>query len=178
MEEGDLMADDPKRANAFSLEYLESVRERDEPPTALEGETAEPWEVREAGDLYGLFHSWESPEQGDQPTGAFHQRETALLFRLIWPALGRDRLFRLGDRQETEGYPVESAGQVVGFLESFNPDAAFGAHIGSHLLRSPYSLALLLWLSGPTVQKQTGRILASLVAGAGPGEAVIPPRPR
>jgi hypothetical protein len=172
------MADDPKSLNAFSQEYLEAVRERDDPRTALEGETAEPWEVRKAAGLYALYHPWESAEQGDKPSGAFHQREIALLFRLIWPALGRDRLFRLDATQTTEGYPVEAAGGVVGFLESFNPEAVFGAHIGSHLLRSPYSLAVLLWLSGPTVQKQAGRILAGLVAGTDPDEAVGAPRPR
>jgi hypothetical protein len=72
------------------------------------------WEVREAGSLFGLFHPWESLERGNTPPGRFYFRETALPFRLIWPALGRDRLFRLSGTATTEGYPIEAADQVVG----------------------------------------------------------------
>jgi hypothetical protein len=172
------MAEDPKSPNAFSPEYLETVRERDDPSTALEAEMAEPWEVREAGSLFGLFHPWESLDRGDSPPGMFYFRETALLFRLIWPALGRDRLFRLSGTLTPEGYPVEAADQVVGYLRSFNPEAIFGVHIGSHFLRSPYSLAVLLWLSGPTAQKEVGRILGELAEGGGPAEADGVQRPR
>lgn len=168
------MADDPTSLNAFSQEYLDAVRERDDPSTTLEADTAEPWEVREVGGLFGLFHPWESLEKGDLPPGTFHFRETALLFRLIWPALGRNRLFRLGSVATPEGYPVETSDQVVGYLKSFNPDAIFGAHIGSHLLRSPHSLAVLLWLSGSTVQRQVGRILGELAREEGEGDV----RPR
>lgn len=164
------MADDPTNLNAFSREYLDAVREIDDPSTALEADMAGPWEVRESGGLYGFFHPWESLEKGDVPPGSFHFRETALLFRLIWPALGRDRLFRLGGTPAPEGYPVETSEQVVGYLRTFNPDATFGAHIGSHLLRSPYSLAVLLWLSGPTVQGKVGRILGELARGEAMGE--------
>jgi hypothetical protein len=171
------MAGDVKRTNAFSLEYLAAVHERDDPSTALEGETAEPWEVREMDGSYGLFHPWESPDRGDLPQGVFRFRETALLFRLIWPALGRDRRYRLSAAPTAEGFPVEAADRIVGFLKAFNPDAAFGVHIGSHFLRSPYSLAVLLWLSGPTVQKEVGRILAELAAGGGPVEAGSAQRP-
>ena len=63
------MAEDLKSPNAFSPEYLETVRERDDPSTTLEADTAEPWEVREAGSHFGLFHPWESPERGT-PLGA------------------------------------------------------------------------------------------------------------
>jgi hypothetical protein len=171
------MADDVKSTNAFSLEYLEDVLERDEPSTALEAETAEPWEVREVDGSYGLFHPWESPGRGDMPQGVFKFREMALIFRLIWPALGRGHLIRLNSTPTAEGYPIEVANQVVGFLKDFNPEATFGVHIGSHLLRSPYSLAVLLWLSGPSVQKEVGRILAELAARGGPEEAGSTLRP-
>ena len=96
---------------------------------------------------------------------------------MIWPALGRDRLFRLGSIPTTDGYPVESADQVVGYLKSFNSEAIFGVHIGSHFLRSPYSLAVLLWLSGPTVQEEVGRILAELARDGGPVETDSALRP-
>lgn len=172
------MAEDPRSVNAFSSDYLAALRERDDPTTALEAETAEPWEVREAGSLFGLFHPWEALERGDTPPGVFYFRETALLFRSIWPALGRDRLFRLSGTPTAEGYPVETADQVVGYLKSFNPEAIFGVHVGSHFLRSPYSLALLLWLSGSTAQKQAGRILGELARGGGPAEAMGILRPR
>jgi hypothetical protein len=172
------MADDVKSGNAFSLEYLDAVREKDDPLVALEAETAEPWEVRESGSSYGLFHPWESPDQGDTPQAAFRYRETALLFRLIWPALGRDRLFRLSATPRAEGFPVEADDQVVGSLRHFNPEAVFAAHVGSHLLRSPYSLAVLLWLSGPNTQKQVGRILARMAADGGPKEVEGALRPQ
>jgi hypothetical protein len=163
------MADDPKLVNAFSQEYLDAVREQDDPATALEAETAEPWEVREADGRYGLFHPWEDFRQGDAPPGLFYFRDTALLFRAVWPALGRDRLFRLRGTPTAEGYAVETPDQIVGHLRTFNPDAVFGAHIGSHLLRSPHALAVLMWLAGPTVQRTAGRVLGSLASG-GSGE--------
>ena len=115
------MADDPKSVNAFSLEYLKAVREQDDPATAMEGETAEPWEVREAGELYGFFHPWESLERGDTPPGVFRFRETALLFRLIWPALGRERRFRLGGKVNDEEDRADDAAQED---ERLHPEVA------------------------------------------------------
>ena len=164
------MAPQPELPNAFSLEYLDAVDQRDEPSTAHEADTAEPWELRAAGNRFALFRPWESFEKGDQPPGLFRFREIGLLFRLIWPAVGRDRIFILKTTPTAEGYAVESDDAIVAYLRDFNPDTIFAAHVAGYLLRAPYALALLLWLAGPTVQRQVGRILASLASDAGPEE--------
>jgi len=158
------MASERRFLNAFSTEYLDAVRERDDPSTALEADTSEPWEVRKVGGLYGLFRPW---EEGGAPRALCYFEETAWLFRLIWPALGRDRLFRLSPSSAAEGYPVEAGETTVAYLQGFNPDAVFAAHIASYLMRMPYALAYLVWLSGPTVQREVGSLLADLASGPG-----------
>jgi len=166
------MALQPELLNAFSREYLDAVDKRDEPSTAHEADTSEPWELREAGKRFALFRPWESYEKGDQPPGLFRFREIGLLFRLIWPAVGRDRLFNLKTTPTADGYAVESSDDaIVAYLRDFNPDVTFAAHVAGYLLRSPYALAILLWLAGPTAQKQVGRILGTLATGADPEEA-------
>jgi len=163
------MAPQPELLNAFSPEYLEAIDERSEPVTAVEADTAEPWELREAGKRFALFRPWESFEQGDRPPGIFRFREIGLLFRLIWPAVGRDRIFTLKTTPNADGYAVETSDDaIVAYLRDFNPDVTFAAHVAGYLLRSPYALALLVWLAGPEVQKQIGRILGSLVSSSDP----------
>ena len=163
------MASQPELLNAFSREYLDAVDKRDEPATALEADTAEPWELRPSGKRFALFRPWESFEKGDRPPGVFRFREIGLLFRLIWPAVGRDRIFTLRTTPTAEGYAVKSTDDaIVAFLRDFNPDVTFAAHIAGYLLRSPYALALLVWLAGPNVQKQVGRILGGLVSAPSP----------
>ena len=49
------MASHPELLNAFSREYLEAVNQRDEPVTSIEADTAEPWELRPAGNRFALF---------------------------------------------------------------------------------------------------------------------------
>lgn len=169
------MIGERKLRNAFSPEYLDAVRERDDPSTASEADTAEPWEVRPVAGRYGLFRPWENAEEGDRPRALFESEETAWLFRVIWPAVGRDRTFRLSPRPEAEGYPVREGEPTVAFLKSFNPDAAFAAHLASYLVRTPHALAYLVWLAGPIVQREVGRALAGLAsdpghAGKDPGE--------
>jgi hypothetical protein len=165
------MASERKLVNAFSPEYLEVVTVRNDPSTSLEAETAEPWEVRrEAADRYGLFRPWEKGEDGKAPRALFKFEETAWLFRLIWPALGRDRIFRLGATPAAEGFPVElEDNTTVAYLRGFDPDAVFAAHLASYLIRTPYALAYLVWLAGPTAQREVGSMLADLASG--PGDA-------
>ncbi len=162
------MAPHPELLNAFSREYLDAVNELAEPATALEADTAEPWELRAAGKRFALFRPWESFEKGDRPPGIFRFRDIGLLFRLIWPAVGRDRIFILRTTPTADGYAVQSSDDaIVAFLRDFNPDVTFAAHVAGYLVRSPYALALLVWLAGPSVQKQVGRILGGLASGAG-----------
>jgi hypothetical protein len=166
------MASQPELLNAFSREYLDAVDKRDEPATALEADTAEPWELRATGKRFALFRPWESFEKGDQPPGIFRFQEIGLLFRLIWPAVGRDRIFTLKTTPTPDGFAVQSTDEaIVAYLRVFNPDVTFAAHVAGYLLRSPYALALLVWLAGPNVQKQVGRILGSLVSGVSSEDA-------
>jgi len=163
------MAKDDEILNAFSQAYLNAVREQDEPATALEAETAEPWVLKEDGGRFGLFRPWESFEKGDVPSGLFLLQEIGLLFRAIWPALGRDGVFRLAATPTEEGYAVELADETVAHLRRFHPEAIVAANLGSYLLRSPYALGLLVWLAGPGAQREIGRILVALASG-GAGE--------
>ena len=103
------------------------------------------------------------------PRALFQFEETAWLFRLIWPALGRDRLFRLSPTPAADGYPVETDETTVAYLRGFNPEAVFAAHLASYLIRTPYALAYLVWLAGPSAQREVGRMLADLASD--PGEA-------
>ena len=166
------MASERRFGNAFSREYLEAVQERDDPSTALEADTAEPWEVREAGGRYGLYRPWEKGADGEVPRALFQFEETAWLFRLIWPALGRERLFRLSPTPAAEGYPVEVGEVTVAYLQGFNPDAVFAAHLASYLIRTPYALAYLVWLAGPSAQREVGKMLADLASSPSDGGAV------
>jgi hypothetical protein len=173
------MASKLQLVNAFSPEYLDAMEERDDPSTAPEADTAEPWEVRGAAGRYGLFHPWERWEEGNVPRALFQFEEIAWLFRLIWPALGRERMFRLGGTPDPQGYPVETLEQVVAHLREFNPEAALAAHVASYFVRTPAALARLLWLAGPTAQTTVGQILAELAGRDEPetpaAEPAVPP---
>jgi hypothetical protein len=151
--------------NAFSEEYLEAVREQDEPATSLEAETAGPFSLVEQRGMLALFREWESAAKGDRPQAVFRQREVALLFQAIWPAVGRSRLFRLRGEPAAEGYGLEHEGELVGSLQTFNTDAVLGGHFASYLARTPLSMALLMEASGPTSQRHIGRILGNRVFG-------------
>jgi hypothetical protein len=151
--------------NAFSERYLAAVHELDDPPTAHEADTSGPLSLVEEDGMQSLYHAWESAERGDAPLAAFRRRETALLFQAIWPAIGRNILYRLSGRTAANGYGVEEEGQLVGSLRSFDPSALLGAHFASYLARTPMSLAMLIEAAGPTAQKHTGRILLARLLG-------------
>lgn len=149
--------------NAFSQRYLEAVQELDDPATAHEAETSGPLTLVEEEGLLALYRGWESSAQGDAPLALFRRRETALLFQAIWPAVGRNSLYRLATAPAAGGYGLEEEGQVVGSLRSFDPGALVGGHFAAYLARTPLSLALLVEAAGPTAQKHVGRILLSRV---------------
>jgi hypothetical protein len=153
--------------NAFSQEYLEAVHEQDEPSTSLEADTSGPFSLEEQQGMIALFRAWESYANGDVPQAVFRHRETALLFQAIWPALGRNRLFRLKSAPSSRGYEIEEdGGQIAGCLQSFNTEAVLGGHFASCLARVPLSLSLLVEASGPVSQRHLGRILARRVLGS------------
>ena len=64
---------------------------------------------------------------------------------------------------------MEVGETTVAYLQGFNPDAVFAAHLVSYLSRTPDALAYLVWLAGPSAQREVGSMLADLASG--PGEA-------
>jgi hypothetical protein len=151
--------------NAFSARYLAAVQELDDPATAHEADTSGPLALVEEEGQTALYRGWESSAQGDTPLAVFRRRETALLFQAIWPAVGRNTLYRLADLPATGGYGLEEDGQRVGSLRDFDPGAVLGGHFAAYLARTPLSLALLVEAAGPTAQKHVGRILLARVLG-------------
>jgi hypothetical protein len=160
------MSDQPgEPLNAFTQDYLAAVRERDEPSTAREAETSGPFILAEQSGMLALYRAWESAEGGDLPLALFRHRETALLFQALWPALGRNDLLQLRTEPTGQGFNLESGGEIVGSLRSFDPEVVLGANFLSFLARTPYSLALLLEAAGPAAQKHAGRLLGARVLG-------------
>lgn len=154
------------KLNAFSASYLSELQKEDEPSTTLEAETSGPKKLTESEGWFRLFRLWESPEEGDRPLATLGRRETALLFQAVWTAMGREPVFRLLEEPGPEGYAVESEGEVVGHLPTYNPQAVFAAHVAACLIRSPDDLALLFEAAGPTAQELVGEILGRSVLQA------------
>ena len=154
----------PELLNAFSAEYLDAVKQHDDPSTSVEADTSGPFSLVEQEGMLALFRAWESAERGDVPQALFRHRETALLFRAIWPAVGRHPLFQLRPSPSARGFELEQeGGELVGSLKNFNPDAVLGGHFASYLTRTPPSLALVLEASGPTAQRHVGQILGARI---------------
>lgn len=147
--------------NAFSMEYLQAIQEQDDASTVLEAATSGPLKLEADGGQLALLHQWESSSQGDQPPAVFHDRETALVFQSIWPAVGRSRIYRLHKEAGPGGFGLELEGEgVVGRLQHYLPDAVYAAHVASYLARTPFQLALLVEAAGADAQKMLGRLLA------------------
>lgn len=153
--------------NAFSQKYLDALREQDDVPTALEAESAGPHKLLEIPDGFGIFRLWESPEKGHPPLAVFQERGVALRFLAVWSLVGQERTFRACGEAGPEWVPVESGGETVGRLQTFNEDLLFAAHVVDSILRSPASLAVVLGAAGPVAQEIAGQILAlGVVEGA------------
>ncbi len=151
--------------NAFSLEYLSALRERDETSSsALEADLAGPWAVREHGLRYHLFREWESFETGHQPFGSFASREDALLFLSALRMLAGPPLFKGRETSSTVAeHRIEREGEDVGGTRTFHPDLILAANVLARLVRSAPDLANVLGLAGGTTQESTGEILGSTV---------------
>lgn len=152
-------ARETRPTNAFKREFLDLLREQDEPVLSMEGETMGPWELRREGDGWALYRTWESAEDGDRPEAAFLHRDVGLLFLSVWPAVGRDPVFRLAAERSRGGFAVESGSAAVGRLRTFNDELLYAAHVAASLVRSPLGLAALFEAAGPVVQEKVGQIL-------------------
>jgi hypothetical protein len=145
--------------NAFTKEFLDGLREQDEPVLSMEGETTGPWELRRETDGWALYRLWEGPEHGDVPEAAFKHRDVGLLFLAVWPAVGRDPVFRLATERSRGGFALESGTAAVGGLRTFNDELLYAAHVAACVVRSPLGLAALFEAAGPIVQEKVGQIL-------------------
>jgi hypothetical protein len=145
--------------NAFSLEFLGVLRERNEPSTAAEAEMAGPWKLVDLDGQTGICRDWENPRVGDSPYAAFPDRETALLFLTVLPLFSPEITFAGATGEVGEGVRIQKGGEQVGWCQVFNEDLLFAAHLAAALARSPRSLATLLEAAGPLVLEQVGRIL-------------------
>jgi hypothetical protein len=163
--------------NAFSPEFLQALRERDEPGTSAEVESRPPLvlheSVDESGSRFSLFRAWRSFEAGDVPEATFENREDALIFLAARGTLSRSPSYRFGTSGSgtndlgtnqgglpDEGFAVERAGGSAGWLRTFDPEWLLNANAVAAMARSSEDLAMVVLLSGPSRQEEIGEILA------------------
>jgi hypothetical protein len=156
--------------NAFTPEYLEALREKDETEAGAELESGSPLVLREGDGKFALFRPWKSFEAGDSPEAVFDDREDALRFLAARGALSRPRLYELGNAEgrRVEGFPLTMAGRESGWLRTFDPDWVFGANLLASTARSPEDLATVVSTAGPERQRELGEILGRQGRGARP----------
>lgn len=159
--------------NAFEPTFLESVQAGAEPLTASEADLAGPWKLEPVPGhpgAVGVVRAWESLAEGDAPTGVLAHEESAALYAVLLPLLGREPLFHLGVEAVPGGplpgaYPLtsvfgEQGPQVCGWLPRYHPEAAFALHLLERLVRSPQLLAEVVFAAGAGALAQVGRYLA------------------
>lgn len=156
------MPDRPIGTNAFTSEYLEALRERDETGAGAEPESGTPLVLREREGEFALFRPWKSFEAGDSPEAVFDDREDALRFLAARGALSRPRLYDIEGTEErmAEGFSLTKAGRTSGRLRTFDPDWVFGANLLASTAHSSEDLAALVSTAGPERQRELGEILA------------------
>lgn len=145
--------------NAFTQEYLDAIREDDEPTHAAEAEFGGPWHIVEREKDYALFREWEGPEHGDEPFLVTPELTIAQIFQLALQISARPPLFEHGPDKQALGFPVFSEGKAVAHTQLFHEDAMPSAHALSCIVRSPQALALLIEIAGPLTQEMVGRLL-------------------
>jgi hypothetical protein len=145
----------------WSPEFLRWLQERDgEPRTAAEADKAGPWRILPLPDgTLGLYRRGENPDR-HAPAALFKSQEDALLAAAVFPAIGRDPLYRLLPDPTPSGFALVAAGEVVGHLPLFEPAVADGLHLLGSLLRSPAALAHLLEAASGPALEHAGKLLA------------------
>jgi len=162
-----------KPLNAFSDEYLAALREKDEPPSAADGDLVGPWRVREQGEKFYIFREWESFETGHTPVAELANRDDALIFVTALRAIAGPASYRVRNPSApgSEGCDVEREGEVVAHFPYRREEWLVAAHVLVYLTRSPADLAMLLETSGSQVQEMAGEILGQEVLGETGAEA-------
>src|SRR5829696_2656611 len=134
--------------NAFTVDFLGRLAERDEPLTAGDADVAGPWRIEPVPQHgFGLFRMGESLTRGFAPAAVFPSRWLALVCAAILPGTGRDPLLILSRQPDAHGaYPVALAaggsgggdggdddGGPVGFFPLFEERAVDAMNILAHL---------------------------------------------
>jgi hypothetical protein len=151
----------PQPVNAFSREYIEALRQRDEPASVTDGDVLGPWRLEERSGEFHVFREWEAFQTGHSPVASFKSREDALFFQVALGIAGRPAILRAHEAEEPgkRGYVVEREGETVGSLRMYRAEVLVIAHTLASLARSPVDLSILFELSGSQVQEMTGEIL-------------------
>jgi len=156
------MSERSESRNAFSEEYRAGLHTRDEPDGPWSGDAEKPLVIWELEEGFGLFHPWEDPRKGDQPSAVFQTLEDARLALVARSAMRRTRYYQLRDPQEPrpdEGYAVTREGEVRGRLRRFDPEWVEVLNVLTCTAQSPENLAVLMDLAGPSTQEDVGEIL-------------------
>jgi hypothetical protein len=155
--------------SALSPEYIEALRQRDDPPGATDGDLAGHWRVREHDGEFHVFREWERFETGHRPAASLKHREDALLFVIALEIAGKPAIFRFHDGGELigEGYSLEREGEAAGSLRMYRAELLVILHTLASVARSPVDLSTLLSLSGSQLQEMIGEILGQDILGEG-----------
>jgi hypothetical protein len=158
----------------FSPGFLARMQARDEAPTASAAELAGPWRTEPVPGRPGsaaVLRVWESGAEGDVPRAVFDEEETARLFAVALPLLGRGGLLYLGEEGGVQGFAAvtvdgEQGPRQCGALALYEPEALAAAGLLQELIRSPAALAEVVEVAGPGALVRVGRILARRFADA------------
>jgi hypothetical protein len=151
--------------NAFRRTFLDELDERDEPSSAGEADYDGPWRVRpcvhQGVEGSGVFREHEQPPS-DQPEAWFSHYEYASLAVSVLPSVGRCQHFALASEADSqEVFPVRHADETIGHLTNFNEALVLAMHVAESLVRSPASLASLLFAASTSAVRLVGRILVA-----------------
>lgn len=149
----------PAPGNAFTAEFLERLRRRDEPTGAAEADLAGPWRIEPTASGFALFRGWESAGRGDLPFARFRRREDALLFYAILPGRAQEPVYVLRKEAGPSGYVLDGGGEALGSFKTFDPDLVSAASTAAALVRSPLCLAALLEAAGSFALDAVGDLL-------------------
>lgn len=160
--------------SAFSADYLDLLRRRDEVPSAREAERAGPWKIVKQESGYGIYRLWESPEAGHSPVVTCKDQQTALLVLAVLPLAGRDPVYRRVETPGTTGVRLECEGEEALLLSVEDPEVINAVNLAAEVARSPLSLAAIVEASGPHAQEILGQLLREGAAGSSGLAAHLP----
>jgi hypothetical protein len=165
-------------ASAFSADYLNLLRKKDEVPSAREAERAGPWKIVKEASGYGIYRLWESPESGHAPVVTCKDPQTALLVLAVLPLTGRDPVYRRVETPGTQGVRLESEGDEALLLSVEDMEVVNAVNLAAEVARSPLSLAAIVEASGPHTQEILGQLLREGAAGGSILAAHLPEQDR